>query len=104
MDRTAKLLLCALAVVFTGMAPAATNAGNPPYYDPGPPYFAFPPFWPVIALGAILDGIAAPYPVATGSTYYCVPTPQFPYPPSAGYYPPGQFQQGYYGGTYCQNR
>ena len=97
------------AVLAAGLAVAPFSAAKAE-----PPYFAFPPFWPFITIGAIIE------PVAAGATapfrpacqpcyygpppYYYGPPPAYSYPPTGnyapGYYQPAYSAPGYYSGPY----
>jgi hypothetical protein len=61
-----------------------------------PAYIAFPPLWPLITLGAIVDAATAPL-----RPYYYLPPPCYcvapgpAYPPPA-YSAPAPYQPGYY--------
>lgn len=63
-----------------------------------PAYVAFPPFWPLITIGAIIGtAAAAAAPVQPCCYYgprpcYCVPAPPAAYYPPPGYSAPGYYQ------------
>lgn len=90
MDRKRVLgsVLLAFALAATPLATAKAD----------PAYIAFPPFWPLITLAAIVDAASAPL-----LPYYHAPPPCYCVPPAPGYYSPppgysapGPYQPGYY--------
>ena len=85
----------ALSAVFLTVALAAVPLATA---KADPAYIAFPPFWPLITLAAIVDAASAPlHPYYYGpQPCYCLPpAPGYYYPPP-GYGAPGPYQPGYY--------
>ena len=93
--RTAMSAVIAIALALAPLAGAKAD----------PAYIAFPPFWPLITIGAII-GTAAAAVGAPGQpccSYgpppcYCVPAPPASYYPPPSYSAPGYYQPGYYPG------
>ena len=84
--------------VISGLLAAAMAATPFAAANADPAYIAFPPFWPLITLAAIVDAATSPIP----PYYYgpppcnCLPPPPANYlsPPGLGvpgYYPPGYY-------------
>lgn len=80
------------AVMAAGLVTASSSVGRAQT-----PYFAFPPAWPIIALGAIIGDVAtavapdpALAPINYGPPYYYLGPPPGSYVYYArAYYPPG---------------
>lgn len=91
----------AISVILAAGLAAAPLAGA----KADPAYIAFPPFWPLITIGAIIGAAAdaagaPPFPCCDyrPPPCYCVmPTTAYYYPPP-GYSAPGYYQPGYYPG------
>lgn len=83
MDRKRKAVGVLIAILFAAAVVAEAKAETP--------YYAFPPFWPLIAIGALV-GVPPPgTPAARACCYYEPPPPCYCAPPGPPYYrpPPG---------------
>ena len=96
MNRKRTALSAVIATIFVAAPLAGVRAD--------PAYIAFPPFWPLITIGAIIESATA---VARGAPaapccYYgpppcpCVPPAPASYYPAPAYNAPGPYQPGYY--------
>lgn len=94
MNRKRPAMSAGIAIVLAAVPIAGAKADSA--------YVAFPPFWPLITIGAII-GTAAAAAVPPCCYYgprscYCVPAPPASYYPPPGYSAPGYYQPGYYPG------
>ena len=88
--------MSAVIAIATAAAPLAGAKADPAY-------IAFPPFWPLITIGAIIESATAPVRPFCSPCYYvppcyCVPAASTYYPPPPGYSASGYYQPGYYPG------
>jgi hypothetical protein len=95
MNRKRTVMSAIIAIVLAAAPLAGAKADSA--------YIAFPPFWPLITIGAIIGTAAAAVgaPLTPCCYYrpppcYCVPPAPVNYYPPPGYGAPGYYQPGYH--------